>query len=79
MQHGEPEALFIKRAARKGDRWSAHVALPGGKRDIEDEDDRATAVREVREEVGLHLGNGDVVSVGNLPERVVSTAWGKVP
>jgi hypothetical protein len=28
-QQGEPQVLFIKRAARKGDRWSAHVALPG--------------------------------------------------
>jgi hypothetical protein len=28
-QHGDPQVLFIKRAKRKGDRWSAHIALPG--------------------------------------------------
>ena len=29
VQQGEPQVLFIKRAKRTGDRWSAHVALPG--------------------------------------------------
>lgn len=29
VQQGDPHVLFIKRAARIGDRWSAHVALPG--------------------------------------------------
>ena len=29
VQQGEAEVLFIKRAERKGDRWSSHVALPG--------------------------------------------------
>lgn len=79
MQKGDPEVVFIKRAARVGDRWTSHVALPGGKRDPEDEDDKYTAVRETAEEIGLDLTTGDVVSVGNLPERVVSTSWGKVP
>jgi hypothetical protein len=32
VQHGDPECVFIKRAARVGDRWTSHVALPGGKR-----------------------------------------------
>lgn len=79
VQKGDPEVLFIKRAARPGDRWTSHVALPGGKRDPEDADDQATAVRETVEEVGLDLTAGDVISVGNLPERVISTTWGKVP
>src|SRR5215469_5323337 len=26
VQRGDPEALFIKRAARKGDKWTSHVA-----------------------------------------------------
>lgn len=71
--------MFIKRAAREGDRWTSHVALPGGKRDPEDEDDKATAVRETSEEIGLDLNGRDAMFVGNLPERVVSTSWGKVP
>ena len=79
VQHGDPEIVFIKRAAREGDRWTSHVALPGGKRDLEDEDDKATAIRETVEEIGLDLKGSDALFVGNLPERVVSTSWGKVP
>ncbi len=78
-RHGDPEILFIKRAARSGDRWTSHVALPGGKRDPEDADDKATAVRETMEEVGIDLSDGHALFVGNLPERVVTTSWGKVP
>lgn len=79
VQHGEPEVLFIKRASRVGDRWTGHVALPGGKRDPDDEDDRAAAIREASEEIGFDLTTDDCISVGNLPERVVTTSWGSVP
>ncbi|KAJ5169059.1 uncharacterized protein N7482_004653 [Penicillium canariense] len=79
VQHGDPEVLFIKRASRVGDRWTGHVALPGGKRDPEDVDDRAAAIREASEEIGLDLTTDDVISVGNLPERVVTTSWGSIP
>jgi len=79
VKHGEPELLFIKRATRKGDKWTGHVALPGGKRDPEDEDDQVTAVREAMEEVGIDLSYANAISVGNLPQRVVTTSWGKVP
>lgn len=79
VQRGDPEVVFIKRAAREGDRWTSHVALPGGKRDPEDADDKATAIRETVEEIGLDLMAREALFVGNLPERVVSTSWGKVP
>ncbi|KAI9844514.1 MAG: Phosphate metabolism transcription protein [Thelocarpon superellum] len=79
VQHGVSEVLFIRRAARPGDRWTGHVALPGGKRDAQDEDDRATAVRETWEEVGLDLTAASCIYVGSLPERVVTTSWGTVP
>lgn len=77
VQNGDPEILFIKRAGRVGDRWSGHVAFPGGRRDPPDVDDRATAIRETREEVGLDLAHRHCLYVGNLPERVVTTTWGK--
>lgn len=79
VQRGDAEVLFIKRAGRAGDRWSGHIALPGGKRDPEDEDDQAAAVRETREEVGLDLSARDVLEAGNLPERIVATTFGRVP
>ncbi|KAI9374578.1 NUDIX hydrolase domain-like protein [Aspergillus egyptiacus] len=79
VQNGDPEALFIKRALRVGDRWNGHVALPGGKRDPDDADDRAAAIREAAEEVGLDLTTDDCIYIGNLPERVVTSSWGSVP
>lgn len=78
VQYGEPEVLFIKRASRKGDRWTSHIALPGGKRDPTDADDKAAAVRESWEEVGVDL-NAYAVECGNLPQRLVTTHWGKKP
>ena len=78
-QQGDPECIFIKRAARSGDRWTSHVALPGGKRDPEDADDKATAIRETMEEVGIDLTNPQVLYMGNLPQRVITTDWGSIP
>lgn len=79
VKRGDPEVLFIKRASRQGDRWTGHIALPGGKRDLEDLSDKATSLRETREEIGLALNADHCLIVGNLPERVVTTAWGKIP
>ncbi|KAI9727038.1 MAG: hypothetical protein M1834_008564 [Cirrosporium novae-zelandiae] len=79
IKRGTPEILFIRRATRTGDRWTGHVALPGGKRDPEDRDDAAVAVRETWEEIGLDLKSSSVLHAGNLPERVVATSWGKRP
>ena len=79
VQHGEPEILFIKRASRDGDRWTSHVAFPGGGREPDDADDCATSVRETREEVGVDLNEDHCVPVGNLPQQVVTTWWSKVP
>ncbi|KAF2878182.1 hypothetical protein BDV95DRAFT_556871 [Massariosphaeria phaeospora] len=79
VQHGDPEVLFIKRATREGDKWNGHVALPGGKRDPEDEDDQSTAVREAMEEVGIGLTHPNAIAIGNLPARLVTISWGRVP
>jgi len=48
-----PELLFIRRAEREGDPWSGHMAFPGGRRQHEDENLTATALRETHEEVGF--------------------------
>jgi 8-oxo-dGTP pyrophosphatase MutT (NUDIX family) len=79
VKFGQAEVLFIKRAARKGDRWTSHVALPGGKRDPDDDSDEYAAVREAVEEVGIDLSGDTSITVGNLPQRVVTTSWGRVP
>lgn len=56
------EFLAIKRAEVQRDPWSGHMALPGGRRDPVDESLWATAVREIREEVGVDLvGSGRVL------------------
>lgn len=78
VQHGDPEVLFIKRASRKGDRWTSHIAFPGGRLDPDDVDDKAAAIRETWEEVGLDL-NTYAIEGGNLPQRLVTTHWGKKP
>ena len=79
VQKGDAEVLFIKRAARIGDRWTSHVAFPGGKRDPDDSDDRATSSRETREEIGLNLDEEQCLFIGNLPERVLEAPSSKAP
>lgn len=75
VKEGTLEALFIKRAARRGDRWTGHIAFPGGRRDPEDEDDIAAAMRETMEEVGIDLSGENVLRLGNLPQRLVTSSW----
>ncbi len=75
------ELLLIKRAASDRDPWSGHMALPGGRRDADDENSEATARRETLEEtevdldeVGTPLGRLDDVrpSSVRLPRLVIS-------
>jgi 8-oxo-dGTP pyrophosphatase MutT (NUDIX family) len=49
------EALFIRRAMRQGDKWSGHIALPGGRQEVFDASNYATCLREVKEEIGIDL------------------------
>ncbi|MEK7389508.1 MAG: CoA pyrophosphatase [Elusimicrobiota bacterium] len=49
------DALFIQRSERIGDPWSGHIAFPGGRREHDDADDLATAIRETHEEIGVAL------------------------
>jgi len=52
---GGPEFIVIHRAHRRGDPWSGHMALPGGREQPGDDTLFATAARETREEVGVDL------------------------
>jgi 8-oxo-dGTP pyrophosphatase MutT (NUDIX family) len=63
-----PELLFIERPKKRSDRWSGHVAFPGGLAQPEDADLADTARREAREEVGVELGE----PVGTLSDVVTA-------
>lgn len=63
----ELELLLIKRARSERDPWSGHMALPGGRRDPDDESLLGTAIRETREETGLTL-ESDALHLGRLDE-----------
>ncbi|KAK3824645.1 MAG: hypothetical protein J3Q66DRAFT_94147 [Benniella sp.] len=79
VRTGVPEVLFIERATRKTDRWSGHVALPGGKREEADEDDQETAARETTEEIGLDLSDlTQFRCLGALDDRELWTSFGRV-
>lgn len=60
------ELLVIQRAEKDGDPWSGHMALPGGRRQHDDPDLLATALRETREETGLVVSPAAVL--GELDE-----------
>ena len=60
------EMLVIQRAERAHDPWSGHMALPGGRSELTDNDLVDTALREVFEEVGWQLKEM-AEYVGSLP------------
>ncbi len=72
------EALLIQRATNPEDPASGDVALPGGRVDDEDGSLERTAVRELREEVGLGLADldGPPRFVGVSPARRFSVHVG---
>ncbi|KAI9323683.1 hypothetical protein BX666DRAFT_1889341 [Dichotomocladium elegans] len=74
----EPELLFIQRATRQSDRWSGHVAFPGGKNEP-GETDTETAERETLEEIGLDISSPSFIRIGQLDDReITSSATGKL-
>ncbi len=70
-----PRILYIKRAARIGDNWSAHVAFPGGRKEEGDENGLYTAMRETWEEVGIDLAEKEFACVGQLDDREITRVW----
>ena len=65
---GGVECFFIIRAAHPGDPWSGDVAWPGGRVEA-GETDLQAAIRETREEVGLHLDESCYKLLGPLDDR----------
>lgn len=78
LLHHDPERgtelLFIERAHRPGDVWSGHVAFPGGRRALHDQDVEATAVRETGEELGVTLGRA-VARLDDYDARTGRRPW----
>jgi 8-oxo-dGTP pyrophosphatase MutT (NUDIX family) len=59
---------LIRRAEHEPDRWSGHMALPGGRVDARDTSIRAAAIRETQEEVGLRLERAPYLgALGTMP------------
>lgn len=61
VRAGQLHILMIKRAERKGDPWSGHMAFPGGRMDKTDANGFAVATRETREEVDLTLHTDECI------------------
>ena len=49
------KVLFVKRVETLSDLWSGQMALPGGKRDAQDQNLKQTVVRETLEETNINL------------------------
>ena len=64
--------LLIRRADREGDRWSGHLAFPGGRWSPGDDGLITTARRETLEEVGLDLRHSALI--GTLDDLAPRTS-----
>ncbi len=53
--NGDVRVLLIERAESESDRWSGHIAFPGGRVDPADPSPRHAAERETLEETGVDL------------------------
>ncbi|MEZ5975900.1 MAG: CoA pyrophosphatase [Planctomycetota bacterium] len=73
-----PGILFMQRAHREGDRWSGHVAFPGGHLEDYDADLVAGATRETVEEVGVDLA-AVARPLGRLPAMQARARGAKLP
>ena len=66
---GALSLCFVKRAKRPGERWSGDMAFPGGWVSPADSGPWEAAVREAKEEAGLHLRGASYL--GRLDDRRV--------
>ena len=70
---GEWRVLYIRRVASERDHHSGQVAFPGGRRDADDADEVAVALREAHEEIGLESHEIQVIHV--LPDYQTSSNY----
>lgn len=75
LSDGNPRVLLGRRRERPEDPWSGNIALPGGRPEPIDRDAMDTALRECREEAGIHLSRGAVW--GALPPVVAGRVTGR--
>ncbi|NMM45199.1 CoA pyrophosphatase [Rhodospirillaceae bacterium KN72] len=68
--------LLTKRTPHMKDH-AGQIAFPGGRRDPEDTDDIATALRETQEEVGI--GAGSIRILGSIAPYVTRTGYAVTP
>ncbi|MBI2202315.1 MAG: CoA pyrophosphatase [Candidatus Rokubacteria bacterium] len=68
---------LIERAEHERDRWSGHMALPGGRVEATDASARAAAIRETWEEVGLRLEAclGETLEPFTPSDEVAQAFW----
>lgn len=72
VQEGTVEMLYIKRAISVSDRWSGHVAFPGGHVEAGESPQQA-AERETQEEIGIDLSDGkNFAFLGRLDDRAAT-------
>lgn len=55
LEDGRPYILFVRRVQNSVDQWSGQIALPGGKRELEDKNLKETVIRETMEETKINL------------------------
>jgi len=72
----EESILILRRTSNPRDPWSGHWAFPGGRRDPADRDLLETALRELREEVGIVLERHQMTE--RLPDSDAGRRVGRV-
>ncbi|KAI8998439.1 NUDIX hydrolase domain-like protein [Gaertneriomyces semiglobifer] len=78
VQQGDVEILYIRRAVNERDKWSGHMAFPGGKAESNETDQQAVE-REVLEELNLDLRSDGFVCIGEIGDREVTPMGGRRP
>lgn len=68
VQRNQPVTLLVRRRVIGSDPWSGDMAFPGGRTRKEDDDEYATASREVHEETGIDLARCNLL--GTLDDLI---------